>query len=115
MNSSRVFIILSILLVLIWLLVDETEAQFEGPIRKRRRRGSGKRRRCCRNRRHRNDGDKKNRVLKIKDLQPPNERGVCFHFIKVPTTFFRQQKKNGALISEIFWQFVLLYSSYCLI
>lgn len=75
MNSSRVFIILSILLVLIWLLVDETEAQFEGPIRKRRRRRSGKRRRCCRNRRHRNDGDKKNRVLKIKDLQPPNERG----------------------------------------
>ena len=59
MNSSRVFIILSVLLVLIWLLVDETEAQFEGPIKKRRRRRSGKRRRCCRNRRHRNDGDKK--------------------------------------------------------
>ena len=102
MNSSRVFIILSILLVLIWLLVDETEAQFEGPIRKRRRRRSGKRRRCCRNRRHRNDGDTKNRVLKIKDLQPPNERGVCFHFIKVPTTFFDNKKKMGLSLVKYF-------------
>lgn len=56
MDSKRVFIILSILLLITWLTLEETEAQFEGPIgKKRRRRRCRLKRRCSRKRRHRND------------------------------------------------------------
>lgn len=56
MDSKRVFIILSILLLITWLTMEETEAQFEGPIgKKRRRRRCRLKRRCSRKRRHRND------------------------------------------------------------
>lgn len=103
MDSKRVFIILSILLLITWLTMEETEAQFEGPIgKKRRRRRCRLKRRCSRKRRHRTDaGTQQKQGLANQKLSWTNQLTTyALHF-------------NTALATRFFFFFCLNKKGLC--
>lgn len=113
MDSKRVFIILSILLLITWLTMEETEAQFEGPIgKKRRRRRCRLKRRCSRKRRHRNDaGTQQKQGLANQKLSWTNQLTTyALHFnTALATWFFFCLNKKVALLEIIFFSSVPSY------
>lgn len=113
MDSKRVFIILSILLLITWLTMEETEAQFEGPIgKKRRRRRCRLKRRCSRKRRHRNDAETQQKQgLANQKLSWTNQLTTyALHFnTALATWFFFCLNKKVALLEIIFFSSVPSY------
>lgn len=114
MDSKRVFIILSILLLITWLTMEETEAQFEGPIgKKRRRRRCRLKRRCSRKRRHRNDaGTQRKQGLANQKLSWTNQLTTyALHLIRrsqLGFFFLFKQKGGFAGNSFSFLQFLVI-------